>query len=363
MGCPGGWQVAHTNPIRRRAAYCPQECVPLIIRASVRGNPLLQDVKIFDAGRAVLEDYLDSTVYPAHLTITESQPLADALAAQTITPETHLLTFENDGIFHAIPMTIVICYNVIQGTTNGKPWMMTFCNACNTGMVFDPALDGQTLHFHRWGSYDGLLLIWDAETGSYWQHITGQCLHGPSQGRQLRMITTTRQMNAAEAAARQDSILLTSTLSPEQIAYSGFANRMRNNPARVEAGILYTIAQEDTRRPRFELGLGVWSASRSIFYPLVTLHTRDNALITTFEGRPLLVYQSPAAIAPVAGYVAASRAMWEGDMLRLDGGAYIQNDLYFSSDGQSKPIERPTQLLMRWYGFALTFPGCDVLTL
>jgi hypothetical protein len=327
------------------------------------GISLLQDVKVFDAGRAVLEDYLDGTVYPAHLTITASQPLAEALAAQAITPDTHLLTFEHEGILHAIPMTIVICYNVIQGATHGKPWMMTFCNACNTGMVFDPVLDGQTLRFHRRGSYDGLLLIWDAETDSYWQHITGQCLHGASQGKQLRMITTTRQMTAAEAAATPSSILLTSVLSPEQIAYSGFANRMRNNPANVEAGILYTIAQEDTRRPRFELGLGVWSANRSIFYPLVMLHTQDNALITTFEGRSLLVYQSPAAIAPVAGYVAASRAMWEGDVLRLDGSAYIQNDLYVSPDGHSQPIERPTQLLMRWYGFALTFPGCDVLTL
>ncbi len=325
----------------------------------------MQDVKFFDAGRAMLEDYLDSSVYPARLDITEVQPLSDALAAQQVSPETQVLAFEHAGNFYALPMSVVICYNVIQGTTkDAQSWMMTFCNACNTGMVFDPLVEGQTLHFNRRGSYDGLLLIWDEETNSYWQHITGQCLHGQSRGKQLRMLTATRQMTAAEVAARDASaVLLIGPLSDEQVEYSRFADKMRTNPARVETGIFSTVADEDTRRPRFELGLGVWNTSSSIFYPLVMLHTHDNAFITEFEGRPLLVYQTPDAIAPVAVYLSAQRAMWEGEVLRLDQGAYIQNDLYYLPDGQAQPPERPTQLLMRWYGFALTFPGCKVPTL
>jgi hypothetical protein len=43
-------------------------------------------------------------------------------------------------------------------------------------------------------------------------------------------------------------------------------------------------------------------------------------------------------------------------MLRLDNGAYIQNDVYVTAAGRREILERPRQLLMRWYGFALTFP-------
>jgi hypothetical protein len=226
-------------------------------------------------------------------------------------------------------------------------------------MVFDPVVDGQTLHFNRRGSYDGLLLIWDEETNSYWQHITGQCLHGQSHGKQLRMMTATRQMTVAEVATRDASaVLLIGPLSDEQATYSRLADKMRTNPARVETGIFSTVADEDTRRPRFELGLGLWNERSSIFYPLVMLHMHDNALITEFEGRPLLVYQTPDAIAPIAVYTSSQRALWEGDVLRLDQGASIQNDLYYPPDGRAQSLERPTQLLMRWYGFALTFPGC-----
>ncbi len=318
---------------------------------------LTDELRHFDAGRAMLEDYLDG--FPARLMVTDSQPFQEALAAGQVAPDTHLLSFEQDGVLYTFPMTVVLSYNVIQGQINDQPWMMTFCNACNTGMVFDPVVNGQTLHFRRRGAYDGLLLIWDEETNSYWQHITGQCLHGSSQGHQLRQITATRQINGAEAAAYSGTALFfTSTLTEEQQKISHIAEKMRRNPAWLETGIISTLAQEDTRRPRFELGLGVWSSSSSTYFPLEILYANDSILMTEFEGRRILIFQLPDAIAPVAAYVDAKRAFWERDVLRLDGGAYIQNDQYFTSDGQSKALERPMQLLMRWYGFALTFPGC-----
>jgi hypothetical protein len=220
------------------------------------------------------------------------------------------------------------------------------------------------LHFRRRGAYDGLLLIWDEETNSYWQHITGRSLYGISRGKQLQTLTTTRQMIALEAGALHSSaVLLTSPLSPEQEKVSYQMEKMRVNPDRVEAHIISTMGHEDTRRPRFELGLGVWTHGISRFFPLVLLHTYNNAFITTFEGRPLLIYQSPEAISPVAAFIETRHAEWEGSLLRLDHGAYIHNDMYYTPDKHAQPLETPQQLLMRWYGFALTFPDCAVETL
>ncbi len=318
-------------------------------------------LKSFDPGRAMLEDYLDSNLYPARLMVNEIHSLQVALADGQLALDSRLLVFEHNQILYTFPMTVVLSYNVIQGQIADQEWMMTFCNACNTGMVFDPVVDGKLLHFQRRGSYDGLLLIWDEETNSYWQHVTGQCLYGVSVGKRLGIITTTRQMAVAEVLARTNaSVLLTSTLSPEQEKLSRMMEKMRANPEKVEAGIASTIGQEDTRRPRFELGLGVWNLTVSIFFPLAMLYAADQVVITAFDGRTLLIYQEQGAVAPVAAYVETRRAVWEGEILRLDKGAYIQNDTLFSGDGQPQPLERPMQLLMRWYGFALTFPGCDL---
>src|SRR5690349_11930391 len=121
-------------------------------------------LKTFDVGRAVLEDYLDNSLYPARLMVSEAQPLGEAVLSGIIPPDARLLTFEHERVLYTFPMSVVLSYNVIQGMIRERHWMMTFCNACNTGMVFDPVVNGQLLHFKRRGSYDGLLLIWDEET-------------------------------------------------------------------------------------------------------------------------------------------------------------------------------------------------------
>lgn len=321
----------------------------------------MQNRPPFDAKRAVLEDILDDSLYPARLETSESYRLEDALHTGQVSPDTPLLTFEYYDQLHAVPMPVVLSYNVIQGQTNGQAWMMTFCNACNTGVVFDPTVEGQIHHFLRRGSYDGLMLISDEETYSYWHHITGVCMYGQSEGKQLTQLANTRQMTVGEIIARQqNTVLLTTTLSEAQQKLSRFTEKMRANPERVEAGIMATVSEEDTRRPRFELGLGVWNKEMSIFFPLVMLHMYNNALITTFDNRPLLIYQTPDAIAPVAAFVETQQTWWEGDVLRLSNGASVQNDQFVMANGMVCPLERPNQLLMRWYGFALTFPGCSL---
>jgi hypothetical protein len=320
---------------------------------------MMDAVVTFDAGRAVLHDYLEG--YPARLTVGTQQPLREALASERLSQDTRLLTFEFDGVLYAIPMSIVLSYNVVQGRIGTQDWLMTFCNACNTGMVLDPLVGNQVRHFQRRGSYDGLLLIWDEESESFWQHITGQCLHGPSQGEQMRQITVTRPMTTAEALAHSvPAWLFVGELTPEQQQLSYMMEKMRAKPERVERGILETIAAEDTRRPRFELGVGVWTEQESYFFPLVLLHAHDSVYLMQLGGRTLLIFHQPGAIAPVAAYVDARRAQWEREVLRLDGGRYIQDDLLYMADGNPQPLERPMQLLMRWYGFALTFPGCKV---
>jgi Protein of unknown function (DUF3179) len=331
---------------------------PYEVRA-IMTDKVLQSVKPFDASRAVLDDYLSG--YPARLMPPYSELMMESFLLGKVAGNTRLLAFDWEGRIYGMPMRVVLSYNVMQGKIESQDWLMTFCNACDTGMVFSPKLEERTLHFQRRGSYDGLLLIWDEETDSYWQHITGECLHGQSAGQRMRVITTTRHMTVSEALNRDSkAVLLQHTLTEEQEILSKAMEKMRTKPERVEAGIMATIAKEDTRRPRFDLGLGVWDDKGSKYFPLPMLYMQDSIWLTEFHGRSLLVYQLPDAVAPVAAYLSSKRAELVGDTIRLDGGFFIQNDKLVNAQGESKPLERPPQLLMRWYGFSLTFPGCEL---
>lgn len=317
----------------------------------------------FNAGLAMLDDYLDTSLYPARLHIRAGQPLYAALTSQDILPEEHLLGVTWHGRLHVFPMKMVLCYNVIEGVTDeDEPWVMTFCNACNTGMVFDARVNGEVRHFQRRGAYDGMLLIWDEETGSYWQHITGECLHGVSVGTQLLGKTVTRHLTAAEAVLYDpNTVLWSMPLTPEQEKLSRSMERMRSAPERVAAGIVSTFShEEDTRRPRFELGLVVWDGAARAFFPVQALGDRDNVALSPFNGQTLLVYRTPDAMSPVALYTDATKATWSRDTLVLDNGQRIHNDMLYGADGEAMPPRRPMQLMMRWYGAAATFTGCDV---
>lgn len=58
---------------------------------------------------------------------------------------------------------------------------------CNSGVGLTPTLDSTEHHFSAGGLYDGLVLLIDDETESYWDHITGEAVHGPLAGRKLEI--------------------------------------------------------------------------------------------------------------------------------------------------------------------------------
>ncbi|MEX2355925.1 MAG: DUF3179 domain-containing (seleno)protein, partial [Thermaerobacterales bacterium] len=54
--------------------------------------------------------------------------------------------------------------------------------------VMVPLIDGRVHHFGPRGLYNGLILLGDDETGSYWDHITGECVYGPLKATQMEML-------------------------------------------------------------------------------------------------------------------------------------------------------------------------------
>lgn len=318
----------------------------------------------FNPRNAVLEDYLDSTLYPPRLEVNTMQPLSEALESGALAPKSELLTFEYGGQLMAFPIATVVCYNLIQGQLNDQAWMISFCNACNTGMVFNPSLNDQSLRFHRRGSYNGLLLIWDDTTDSYWHHITGEALHGDSAGQQLDVLTTTRHMSAEQAlASHANARVLLTTPSEGEVSFSYLMQKMRKKPEKIVSSAIDILVYEDTRLPRFDLGLGIWNNTESIYYQLRLIYANNNLLVTKFEGRALLIYQAPDSLSPIAVYLdGVTGGEWHGNTLRLDNGGSIRDDQYTNPQGEIRVLDRPMQLLMHWYGFALTFQGCEIAT-
>jgi len=123
-----------------------------------------------------------------------------------------------------------------------------------------------------------------------------------------------------------------------------------------------TLGEEDTRRDRMEMGLGIWSEDESMrrFYPFDTIRS-EGALIDEVGGRNLLVYFDRRSSVPAAVFVDAVGASVEGQDIRLDSGQLVTRGEIVDAGGNRTAADRPNQVFTRWYGFSLTFPNPEVL--
>lgn len=212
-------------------------------------------------------------------------------------------------------------------------------------------------HFTNPGLYDGLFVMQDTETGTLWNHITGEALYGELVGHQLP-VSNLLQTNVRQALETNPSLRV--AISDQQIRQLG---KMQGADARLSPMFEKTLGTEDERRPRMEMGLGVWSKDKSIrrYYPVPVVRGRGGAVIDELDGRKLLVYVEPSTSTPAAMFVdGLSSAEWDGRSLRLGNGLTVRAGRLFDADDEPQPIERPLQIFTRWYGFALTFPGAEI---
>jgi hypothetical protein len=172
------------------------------------------------------------------------------------------------------------------------------------------------------GLYDGLVLLLDKETTTYWNHITGEALHGPMAGKQLDMwgieIST-----AGSAQRRYPGLrLLRSKLGLTGRLMSFMTRTFMTGkfPPRFRD----TMGAADTRLEAMTLGLGIITDTTKRFYPLD--HIRGN-VEDKIDNRTVQIAMDKETSVPFA----------VGD----DGG-------------------RPVQLFTRWYGFSYTYPNCDI---
>ena len=220
-----------------------------------------------------------------------------------------------------------------------------------------PAIDGKLYHFENPGIYDGLFLMADTETSTYWNHITGEALHGELLGHRLP-ISNLLQMNVEQALEMDPDMRIAISTFEGRVGGGQFARDDEN--VAMGARFAGTLGVEDERRPRMELGLGVWTDQTQRYYALETVRARGNAVIDEFDGRKLLVYLDPISSTPAALYVNSGDARVEGKDVHLDDETLVRAGALIGSDGAAIDVERPVQLFTRWYGFSRTFAGPEI---
>jgi hypothetical protein len=101
-------------------------------------------------------------------------------------PREPVILFVHGDDARAYPLQILIWHEIVNGTVGGLPVAITFCPLCNTAIAFDRRVQERTLSFGTTGKLRfSDLVMYDRQTESWWQQVTGQAIVGASTGTQL----------------------------------------------------------------------------------------------------------------------------------------------------------------------------------
>lgn len=223
-----------------------------------------------------------------------------------------------------------------------------------------PIIEGKVHHFKSKGLYNGIPMLFDLESESYWNLVTGECLYGPLQGMQLD-VSPLLPLSVYQAYTTFPDLEV--AFSHQHMGKRLMGNLIMRWGTKILNPLLHHLAdKEDGRLPRFAIGLGVWTdEGDGRFYPVPQIKANHNVVIDHFNGRQLLIYCDPRSNIPAALWTTAESAHWDDDdVLRLSNGHYWHSGILYNPGGMRREPDLPLQMYSRWYGFSYTFPGCTI---
>ena len=100
-----------------------------------------------------------------------------------------VVSFEFNGEAKAYPIAILMWHEIVNDEVGGLPITVTYCPLCNTAIVFDRQVGDQVLDFGTSGNVrNSDLIMWDRQTESWWQQITGESIIGELTGTSLTFL-------------------------------------------------------------------------------------------------------------------------------------------------------------------------------
>ena len=120
-----------------------------------------------------------------------------------------VISLEVNGEAKAYPLQILIWHEIVNDEIGGIPVSATFCPLCNSAIVFDRRLDGVVHDFGVSGKLrNSDLIMWDRQTETWWQQLTGDGIVGELAGKKLTFIPATIISWADFKAAHPDALVL-----------------------------------------------------------------------------------------------------------------------------------------------------------
>ncbi|MCO5182439.1 MAG: DUF3179 domain-containing protein [Anaerolineae bacterium] len=197
-----------------------------------------------------------------------------------------VIALELNGDARAYPLQILMWHEIVNDTVGEIPVIATFCPLCNSALVFDRRVNGDTVEFGTSGLLrNSDLVMYDRTTETLWQQFTGEAIVGDLTGMQLTFLPSQIVSFADFRNAFPDGVVLSRD--------TGFNRNYGENPYVgyddiTQSPFLYDGIPDDRLRP-MERVVTVDLGDSNVAYPLSILF-EQGVINDTRGGRDLVVF-------------------------------------------------------------------------
>lgn len=147
----------------------------------------LMDVRTFQDG--VFEEVVSGGVGRDGIPPLDNPPFDNQQIADLwLQPQSPVIVVQIGSVARAYPLAILTRHEIVNDLLDDTPIAVTFCPLCNSAIVFDRRVGGDTLRLGVSGFLrNSDLIMWDDKTQSWWQQFTGEGIVGTYTGELLNI--------------------------------------------------------------------------------------------------------------------------------------------------------------------------------
>jgi len=214
----------------------PSTDAPPAVKTAKNGKPLLDDDPIrpyetywntdFSLHTVKYSEILSGGVPRDGIPPIDNPKFVSIEAASAWLPDQEpIFVLRYQGETRGYPLQIMIWHEIVNDVVGGEPVVVTFCPLCNSAITFKRTIDGTVYDFGVSGKLrNSDLVMWDRQTESWWQQITGEAIVGELVGTQLDMLPTQLVSFADFKTTFPDAVVLSQD--------TGFSRSYGKNPYR-----------------------------------------------------------------------------------------------------------------------------------
>lgn len=212
-----------------------------------------------------------------------------------LSPPEPVAVLELGGETRAYPLQILVWHEIVNDRVAGRPVAVTYCPLCNSTVAFSRSLGGRTLDFGTTGVLrNSDLVMYDRQTFTWWQQLTGEGVVGQLTGRRLKplgsQILSWRRFQALHPGGRvlsRETGVERDYGSTPYVLYEG-----SNDPYMFRG-------QPDATLPATERVAAIPIGPRgAVVYPFSRLR-REAPLNDAIGERPIVVFFDPRVASPL----------------------------------------------------------------